>query len=108
MLRRDRICDPDRESTTNPATSTTTHLTAYTADDGPTEQVILAGAVADYGQAVSVNPDGSVNPEHNSLMELRLQYGTFRLDIAAVDKAFVAAIGHESPRTRPPAPAPSR
>jgi hypothetical protein len=81
----------------NPTTDPATHLTAYTTDDGPTEQVILAGAIADYGQAVSVNPDGSVNPEHNSLMELRLQHGTFRFDIAAIDKAFVAAISHEFP-----------
>lgn len=74
-----------------------THLTAYTTDDGPTEQVILAGAVADYGRAVSVNPDGSVNPEHTSLLELRLQHGTFRLNIAAIDKAFVSAMGHGFP-----------
>lgn len=76
---------------------TAAHLTAYTTDDGPTEQVILTGAVGDSGQAVSVNPDGSVNPEHNSQMELRLQHGTFRLDIAAIDKAFVAAISRRFP-----------
>ena len=79
------------------APSTAVHLTAFTTNDGPAEQVILAGAVADYGQAVSVNPDGSVNPEHNSLLELQLQHGTFRLDIAAIDKDFVYAMGHEFP-----------
>ena len=73
------------------------HLTAFTTNDGPTEQVTLSGAVGDYGQAVSVNPDGSVNPEHNSLLELRLQHGTFRLDIAAIDKAFVSAMASEFP-----------
>jgi hypothetical protein len=74
-----------------------THLTAYTTNDGPTEQVILTGAVADYGPALSVNPDGSTNPEHNSQLELQLQRGTFRLDIAAIDKAFVAEMGHQFP-----------
>ncbi|MEY9890903.1 hypothetical protein ABIA31_004568 [Catenulispora sp. MAP5-51] len=85
--------------TTVPATApiTAAHLTAYATDDGPTEQVILTGAVGDYGQAVSVNPDGSVDPEHNSQLELRLQHGTFRLDIAAIDKAFVAAMAHRFP-----------
>ena len=85
------------DASAKPAPSTAAHLTAYTTDDGPTEQVILAGAVADYGQAVSVNPDGSVNPEHDSQLELQLQHGAFRLDIAAIDKAFVNAMGHEFP-----------
>ncbi|WP_143765440.1 hypothetical protein [Catenulispora acidiphila] len=79
------------------AASTAAHMTAFTTDDGPTEQVTLAGAVGDYGQAVSVNPDGSVNPEHDSQLELRLQHGTFRLDIAGIDKAFVAAMGSRFP-----------
>jgi hypothetical protein len=73
------------------------HLTGFTTNDGPSEQVILSGAVGDYGQGVSVNPDGSVNPEHNGQLELQLQHGTFRLDIAAIDKAFVSAMAHEFP-----------
>lgn len=88
-----RTANPTATLPANP----TTHLTAYTTDDGPTEHVILTGPIADYGPAVSVNPDGSVNPEHDSQLELRLQHGTFRLDIAAVDKAFVTAVGHQFP-----------
>ncbi|WP_194914579.1 hypothetical protein [Catenulispora rubra] len=76
---------------------TAAHLTGFTTDDGPTEQVILSGAVGDFGKGVSVNPDGSVNPEHNSQLELQLQRGTFRLDIASIDKAFVAAMAHQFP-----------
>ena len=79
------------------APASAAHLTAYSPDDGPTQQVIVTGAVADYGQAVSVNPDGSVNPEHNSQLELKLTHGTFRLDIASIDKAFVAAMASRFP-----------
>lgn len=64
------------------------HLTDYTDNDGPSSTVIVSGAVGDYGTAVSVNPDGSVNNEHNSQLELRLSHGTFRLDIADLDKKF--------------------
>ena len=73
------------------------HLVDYTDNDGPDSSVILTGAIGDYGEAVSVNPDGSVNPEHNSRLELRLSHGSFRLDIAALDKAFVSAFAARFP-----------
>ena len=73
------------------------HLTAYTNNDGPTETVIVTGAVGDYGQAVSVYPNGTVDPDHDSQLSLQLSHGTFRLDIAALDKAFVAAVQRDFP-----------
>ena len=73
------------------------HLTAYTDNDGPTETVIVTGAVGDYGKAVSVYPNGTVDPEHDSELSLQLSHGTFRLDIASLDKAFVAAMLHDFP-----------
>lgn len=73
------------------------HLVDYTDNDGPDSGVILTGAIGDYGKAVSVNPDGSVNPDHNSQLELRLSRGSFRLDIAALDKAFVSAFAARFP-----------
>ena len=91
MLRRYRV----REAAAPGAL--TAHLTAYTDNDGPTETVIVTGAVGDYGQAVSVNPDGSTNAEHNSQLDLRMSHGTFRLDIAALDQAFVSAMLHRFP-----------
>jgi hypothetical protein len=72
----------------------TVHLTDYTDNDGPTSTVILAGAVADYGKAQSVNPDGSLNTEHNSQLNLMLTHGSFRLDIADLDKKFVAILAN--------------
>ncbi|MFG2040039.1 hypothetical protein [Dactylosporangium sp. NPDC048998] len=69
------------------------HLTDYTDNDGPTSTVILTGAVGDYGKAQSINPDGSVNPEHNSQLNLMLTHGSFRLDIADLDKKFVTVLG---------------
>src|SRR5215471_504362 len=57
--------------------------------------VIISGVIGDYGPAVSIYPDGKVDPAHNSEMELRLTHGSFRLRIAALGKAFVKATSHE-------------
>jgi hypothetical protein len=75
------------------ATAGDVHLSAYTDNDGPTATVILTGAVGDYGQAHSVNPDGSVNAEHSSQLDLALSKGSFRLDLADVARRFVAVAG---------------
>jgi len=56
---------------------------------------IISGVIGDYGPAVSIYPDGKVDPAHNSEMELRLTHGSFRLSIAALDKAFVKATRQE-------------
>jgi hypothetical protein len=58
--------------------------------DGPDFTVVLSGAVGDYGPAVSVHPDGTVDPEHSSELSLRLKKGSFRLSIVRLDKAIVA------------------
>jgi hypothetical protein len=68
------------------------HLTAYTDNDGPDARVILAGAVGDYGTAQSVNPDGSVDPSHRHQLNLMLTHGSFRLDIADIDRKFTAIL----------------
>ena len=74
-----------------------THLTAYADNDGPTETIILTGTIGDYGKAVSIYPDGTIDPDHDSELSLQLSHGTFRLDIAALDKAFVQAISSRFP-----------
>ena len=73
------------------------HMTAYTDNDGPTDTVVVSGAVGDYGKAVNVFPNGTVDPDHTSLLELQMQHGTFRLDVASIDKAFVAAMVNRFP-----------
>ncbi|WP_037605043.1 hypothetical protein [Streptacidiphilus rugosus] len=82
------------------AAGSAVHLTAYSDNDGPTEAVVLTGAIGDYGQAVSVHPDGSVDPDHSGQLSLRLGHGAFRLDIAAMDRAFVAAMAERFPTNR--------
>jgi hypothetical protein len=62
--------------------------------DGAYWHAIVSGVVGDYGSAVSIYPDGKVDPAHNSEMQLRLTHGSFRLSIAAIDKAFVKATSH--------------
>ena len=62
--------------------------------DGAYFHAIVSGVIGDYGPAISVYPDGKVDPAHNSEMELRLTRGSFRLSIAALDKAFVKAGSH--------------
>jgi hypothetical protein len=71
------------------------HLIAYSINsDGPWFRAILTGAVGDYGPAVTVHPDGKIDPEHTSEMELRLRHGDFRLSIAVLDRKIVRAYQH--------------
>jgi hypothetical protein len=56
--------------------------------DGPDFRAIIAGAVGDYGPAVTVGPNRSV-------MRLSLTRGSFRLSIAGLDKKFAMATRHE-------------
>ena len=78
-----------------PATSRTAHIIAYSINsDGPDFRVIVAGAVGDWGRAVSVYPDGAVDPDHTSELSLRLTRGSFRLSIARLDAGIVGAYHH--------------
>jgi hypothetical protein len=56
-------------------------VTDYSDNDGPKSTVIFVGVVGDYGQATSVHPDGSVDPEHDSQLDVALTQGTFRIGI---------------------------
>ena len=62
--------------------------------DGPDFTVILTGAVGDYGPAVTVHPNCTVDPEHSSELRLRLRNGSFRLNIANLDKKVIFADTH--------------
>jgi hypothetical protein len=79
-----------------PATGGKANIMIYGVNtDGAYWHSIVSGVIGDYGPAVSVYPDGQVDPLHNSEMELRLTGGSFRLSIAALDKKFVLATSHE-------------
>jgi hypothetical protein len=81
-------------STATASTGGNTHITLYSIDsDGPVFQAIVTGAVGDHGQAVSVYPDGRVDPQHDSDLSLRLTRGSFLLNAAALDKRVVTALG---------------
>jgi hypothetical protein len=72
------------------------NMTIWSIDsDGADFQAILSGAVGDYGPAVTVLPNGKVDPEHTSEMELELRHGTFRLDIEGIASLFRAQTSHE-------------
>lgn len=58
--------------------------------DGPCYRALLTGAIGDYGPAVAVYPDGKVDQDHSNEMELNLSRGTFRLNIAQLEKEFLA------------------
>ena len=77
------------------ATGGTANLMIYSINtDGAYWHAIVSGVIGDYGPAVSIYPDGQVDPAHTSQMVLRLTHGSFRLSIAALDKAFVKAGAH--------------
>ena len=78
------------------ATGGTANLMIYAANtDGAYWHAIVSGVIGGYGPAVSIYPDGHVDPAHHSELELRLTHGSFRLSIAALDKEFVTAASHE-------------
>jgi hypothetical protein len=78
------------------ATGGTANIMIYGVNtDGAYLHAIISGVIGDYGPAVSIYPDGKVDPAHNSELELRLTHGSFRLSIAALDKAFVKVTSHE-------------
>jgi hypothetical protein len=56
--------------------------------DGPDFRAIVAGAVGDYGPAVTVGPT-------RSEMKLSLTRGSFRLSTAGLEKKFAMATRHE-------------
>ena len=71
------------------------HFIGYSHNsDGPDFTVILTGAVGDYGPAVTVHPNGTIDPEHSSELRLGLRNGSFRLNIASLDKKIIDAGTH--------------
>lgn len=67
------------------------HISEYSNGDGAGASVILTGAVGDFGESISVNPNGAINLEHNSQATLALSQGSFRLDVSGLDKNIVEA-----------------
>jgi hypothetical protein len=67
-------------------------FTAYQNDDLPGATVVLSGAIADFGAAVSVLRNGVVDPEHSSELNLALTKGTFRLVIGPLHLKLLNAL----------------
>ncbi len=75
------------------------NVTIWSIDsDGPDFQAILSGAIGDSGPAVTVLPNGKVDPEHTSEMELELRHGTFRVYIDGIASKFRAVVPRASLR----------
>jgi hypothetical protein len=89
-------CASAESSTTDGAAiHGTSNIMLYSINsDGPDFRAIVTGVVGDYGPAVTVLPDGKVDPEHSSDMELNLHHGSFRLNIAAIAKDVTSAYRH--------------
>ena len=75
-------------------------FTAYTNDDLPGATVVLTGAVGDFGSAVSVLPNGTIDPEHTSELNLAMTHGSFRILIGPLHAKFVQAFTHFHPNLR--------
>jgi hypothetical protein len=92
----------EASATTSAPASGRANIIVYSINsDGPDLRALVSGAVGDYGPAVTVHPDGTVDPSHSSDLELKLTGGSFRLSIAGIDREFVQAASHEPiyPRT---------
>jgi hypothetical protein len=82
---------------TSTATSTakaTVHHFDYSSGDGAGSTVVLTGAIGDFGHAVSVYPDGRIDPDHNSQLNVALTRGSFRIDLAGLDTMISPAVDH--------------
>jgi hypothetical protein len=95
-----RANTPVASTTTALAADSSVHGTAnimlYSINsDGPDFRAIVTGVIGDYGPAVTVYPNGQVDPSHSSEIELKLGSGSFRLGIAALDKKLVQITKHE-------------
>lgn len=64
--------------------------------DGAYFQALATGVIGDYGPAVTVLPDGTVDPEHSSQLELNLAKGSFRLSIIPIAHDLATALQHWS------------
>lgn len=69
----------------------TAHIAGYSGNDGPRSKVIVAGAIGDFGEAVSVYPDGMIDPQHNAELSFVQTRGSFRISIVGLDKKIVSA-----------------
>jgi hypothetical protein len=56
--------------------------------------VVLSGAIGDFGEAVSVLPNGTVDPEHSSQLRLALTQGSFRIVIGPLHAKLLNALSH--------------
>jgi hypothetical protein len=56
------------------------------AGNAGSQHVVVVGAIGDYGKAVNVNKNGKPNPNGN-FVKLKLQNGTFMLDVTAVNQS---------------------
>jgi hypothetical protein len=77
--------------TANAAPHGIVHLASFTDNDGAGASVVVSGAVGDFGEAVSVNPDGSISADHGGQQKFVLTQGTFKIDFSALDHKLVAA-----------------
>jgi hypothetical protein len=75
-------------------------FTAYSNDDLPGGTVILTGAIGDFGYAVTVLPDGTLDPEHTSELNLALTQGSFRIRFGPLHEKLVNAFTHFNPNLR--------
>ena len=89
-----------RGTATAPARGGTVRFTAYTNDDLPGATVVLTGAIGDFGEGVSVLPDGTIDPEHTSDLNLALTHGSFRILIGPLHEKLVQAFTHFKPNKR--------
>jgi hypothetical protein len=79
-----------------------TYVTAYSINtDNPTLTSVVSGAIGDYGPAEEVSPGSTGVAAHGGELELKLARGTFRLNVADIDKKFIEGTSHEPvfPRT---------
>jgi len=78
----------------------TVHFTDFSDNDGSEGAVIFTGAIGDYGKAVSIYPNGTIDPEHDSELNFALAKGSFRISLVDLHKKIVGALKTSQPNPR--------
>ena len=78
-----------------PKAGGTVNLSAYSDNDGPTSSLVLSGVIGDYGHAVRMTASGSKTQDDE--LQLTMSRGSFRLDIAGIERQLLTSFGSDFP-----------
>lgn len=84
-------------ATTHSPKGGTVNVADYGDGSGAGGTVVLTGAIGDFGSSVSIDANGTVDPQNNTEVILALTQGSFRISVVSLDKKINAAFNKFQP-----------